>query len=80
MRLQITRREDDRELQTEQTIVRLPARKLQPDRMDALVVRDDFRQGGARVRCSIAVRFRRNAVTRRHNDYLAYHAAFVSLS
>jgi len=34
-RSQITRRDDDRELQTEQTIVGLPARKLQPDRMDA---------------------------------------------
>ena len=28
----------------EQTIVALPARKLRPDRMDALVVRDDVRQ------------------------------------
>jgi hypothetical protein len=28
-------RDDDRELQTEQTIVGLPPRKLQPDRMDA---------------------------------------------
>jgi hypothetical protein len=34
-RSQITRRDDDRELQTEQTIVSLPARKLQPDRTDA---------------------------------------------
>jgi hypothetical protein len=32
---------DDRELQTEQTIIRLPARNLQPDRMDAVVVRND---------------------------------------
>src|ERR1700731_168631 len=30
-----TRRDDDPELQTEQTIVGLPPRKLQPDRMDA---------------------------------------------
>ena len=34
-RSQITRRDDDRELQTEQRIVGLPAQKLQPDRMDA---------------------------------------------
>jgi hypothetical protein len=34
-RSQITRRDDDRELQTEQRIVGLPARKLQPDRTDA---------------------------------------------
>jgi hypothetical protein len=34
-RSQITRRDDDRELQTEQRIAGLPARKLQPDRMDA---------------------------------------------
>jgi hypothetical protein len=34
-RSQITPRDDDRELQTEQTIVGLPPRKLQPDRMDA---------------------------------------------
>jgi hypothetical protein len=32
---QITRRDDDRELQTEQTIVGLLPRKLHPDRMDA---------------------------------------------
>jgi hypothetical protein len=35
-RSQITRRDDDRELQTEQMIVGLPARKLQRDRTDAL--------------------------------------------
>jgi hypothetical protein len=29
---------------------------------------------------TIAVCFRRNAVTPRHNDHLAYHAAFGSLS
>jgi hypothetical protein len=34
-RSQITRRDDDREPQTEQTILGLPARKLQPDRMGA---------------------------------------------
>jgi hypothetical protein len=34
-RSQITLRDDDRELQTEQTIVGLPPRKLQPGRMDA---------------------------------------------
>jgi hypothetical protein len=34
-RSHITRRDDDRELQTEQTIVGLPARELQPDRTDA---------------------------------------------
>jgi hypothetical protein len=34
-RSQITPRDDDRELQTEQAIVGLPPRKLQPDRMDA---------------------------------------------
>jgi hypothetical protein len=34
-RSQLTRRDDDREPQTEQTIVGLPARKFQPDRMDA---------------------------------------------
>jgi hypothetical protein len=50
-RSQITRRDDDRELQTEQTIVGLPAPKLQPDRMDALVVRDNVCQGVACVVC-----------------------------
>jgi hypothetical protein len=34
-RSQITQRDDDREPQTEQTIVGLPPRKFQPDRMDA---------------------------------------------
>src|SRR5713226_5064708 len=34
-RSQITRRDDDRELQTEQRVVGLPAPKLQPDRTDA---------------------------------------------
>src|SRR5712691_6854932 len=34
-RSQITPRDDDRELQSEQRIVGLPARKLQPDRTDA---------------------------------------------
>jgi hypothetical protein len=34
-RSQVTRRDGDRELQTEQTIVGVPPQKLQPDRMDA---------------------------------------------
>jgi hypothetical protein len=34
-RSQITRRDGDRELQSEQRIVGLPAQKLQPDRTDA---------------------------------------------
>src|SRR3954451_19440500 len=42
--------QDDRELQMEQTIVRLPARNLQPDRTDALVVRGDARHGVACIR------------------------------
>src|SRR5712672_3861008 len=58
-RSQITRRDGDRELQTEQRIVGLPARKLQPDRMDA---RSGFGMTFAKGRlCGVlpAVRFRR---------------------
>src|SRR5229473_4777447 len=59
-RSQITRRDDDRELQTEQRIVGLPARKLQPDRTDA---RSWFGMTFAKEtpawRATPAVRFRR---------------------
>jgi hypothetical protein len=41
-RSQITRRDDDRELQTEQTIVGLPARKLQPPASSATAARSVF--------------------------------------
>jgi hypothetical protein len=59
-RSQITRRDDDRELQTAQRIVGLPARKLQPDRTDA---RSWFGMTFAKEtpawRATPAVRFRR---------------------
>jgi hypothetical protein len=62
-RSQITRRDDDRELQTEQRIVGLPARKLQPDRTDA---RSWFGMTSAKEtpvwHATPAVRFRRTAV------------------
>jgi hypothetical protein len=62
-RSQITPRADDRELQTEQAIVGLPPRKLQPDRMDA---RSWFGMTFAKESpawCAMAaVRFRREAV------------------
>jgi hypothetical protein len=41
-RSQITRRDDDRELQTVQTIVGLPARKLQPPAWSATAARSVF--------------------------------------
>jgi hypothetical protein len=39
---QISRRDDDRELQTEQRIVGLPARKLQPPALYATAARPVF--------------------------------------
>src|ERR1700731_5030662 len=65
-----TRRDDDPELQTEQAIVGLPPRKLQPDRMDA---RSWFGMTFAKespARCAMAaVRFRHNlGVAARSSD------------
>src|SRR5713226_844846 len=72
-RSQITPRDDDRELQTEQAIVGLPPRKLQPDRMDA---RSWFGMTFAKESpawCAMgAVRFRREADMCEPQDKFAF--------
>jgi hypothetical protein len=69
-RSQITPRDDDRELQTEQAIVGLPPRKLQPDRMDARSWFGMTFAKGSPARCAMAaVRFRHNlGVAARSSD------------
>jgi len=72
-RSQITPRADDRELQTEQAIVGLPPRKLQPDRMDARSWFGMTFAKGSPAWCAMA------AVRCRRRGDSAFHNAHASL-
>jgi len=75
-RSQITPRDDDRELQTEQTIVGLPPRRLQPDRMDARSWFGMTFAKGSPAWCAMAaVRFRRRGDSAFHNAHASLGVA-----